>query len=568
MGKSKVLGNARTGSDGPTKEPGKKPCSDLKAQGVALSSDIVSFMMDPASYKDKTIKVEHKETHISHVFLTERFAYKIKKPVDFGFLDFTTLKKREFYCNEELRLNKRLCPDLYLGVVRITYSEKGLEVNGSGRAVEYAIKMRRMPDDAIMTQMVKEGKVNAGIISRIASIIAGFHMKNAQENKPVIGKKPMAWFGREAVREAVEQNFSQTEKYIGVLIDRKKYDFIRDAAHEFLEKRKEMFDARIKEGRIIEYHGDLHTGNIFISNRDIQIFDCIEFNESFRCGDAVNDVAFLAMDLDFLGKESLSKHFIKKYVEFTGDYTVYSLLNFYKCYRAYVRAKVTSFMYDDPNNTDAKKDELMSTARKYYWLAFEYAQHLNAKRPLLMISCGVSGTGKSRWLKFASDIAGGMLFRTDAVRKKLFSLTGKEAKDDEYRKRYYNDKSMQKVYDFIFDKAEQILEHGGNVAIDASFIKKSNRDAARDIANRHDADFVVIYTTCREETAKNRIHKRMQDKSNISDADFEHAYLYQTNNIEAPGKDENVIHINTDMDSEANLKSLKKNLDKKLNIRI
>jgi len=532
----------------------------------SMQAEVVKFLKQPENYPDKTTKVEHKQTHISHVFLTDKYAYKIKKPVDFGFLDFTTLAKRKLFCNEEIRLNKRLSPEIYIGVEKITKTENnaesdtGFEFNGKGEVVEYAVKMKRMPESAIMTEMVKNNKVDERIIAQLARKIAEFHM-DAMHNDEFQDR-----CGMKSVKMATDQNFSQTEKYIGKLIDNKKFNYIRNATNQFYKGKKELFLARKRNNNIIGFHGDLHTGNVFIHNNKIQVFDCIEFNDEFRCGDVVSDIAFMAMDLDYLGREDLSKYFVRKYIEYTGDHLVYTLLNFFKCYRAYVRAKVTSFMLDDPNISRSRKDELKRTAKKYYWLALEYARHFSSAKPLLMISCGLTGSGKSRWLKFASDVVGGTILRTDRIRRKLFNLTGSEKKDARYRKKYYNEESRQKVYDMIFRKTAKVLGLGGKVSIDASFIKKENRDAMKELAEKHNADFIIIYTRCSEETTKKRINARMKEKSNISDADYKNAYIYQEKVFEKPSSNEPVIRLDTDKPVFKNIKYLRKKLDTILGI--
>jgi aminoglycoside phosphotransferase family enzyme/predicted kinase len=544
-----------------------------------IQKNIVDFLSDKNNYPKKTKSVEHKETHISHIFLTDKFAYKIKKPVNFGFLDFTSLQKRKFYCSEEIRLNKRLSPSLYLGVDKITFAQGQIikpdiktkkekssekekkhyhelfEFNGTGKAVEYAVKMKRLPEECIMTKVVESGNVNEAIIAKIAKIIADFHEKERTVNM----KKNIA-MGNGCViaaKGAAMQNFSQTEKYIGTLVKKTHFEFIKNATELFFKTNDALFERRINANKNINIHGDLHTGNIFIKDDDIFIFDCIEFNNDFRQGDTVNDIAFLAMDLDYLRREDLSKYFIRKYVEFSGDNKVYTLLNFFKCYRAYVRAKVSSFMYDDPSNTKQKKEEFKNAAKKYYFLALEYARSFYLVKPVIAISCGVSGSGKSRWLKFASDIIGGEMLVTDAIRKKLFNLTGKEKKDNAYRKRYYSEENRQLVYDYIFSLIDEILLKGGRVSIDASFIKRKNRDIVRAFAKKHNAAFILIYTLSSEENIKRRINQRKKLKSNISDADFKHAYLYQKNAFEKPCKDEKPICINTDRSGAKNLTFLK-----------
>ena len=264
-----------------------------------------------------------------------------------AFLDFSTLEKRHAFCKKELELNRRLCPAIYLDVIPITCLNT-VKINGSGEIVEYALKMKRLPQERIMTLLLKEDKVDMRTVDDIAKIVAQFHAK--AQSTPEIGQ-----FGSlRIIKTNWDENFAQTVKYINQTITENQFQLIEDKINNFLEANTPLLESRIAQGRIRDCHGDMHSGNIFLTD-EICIFDAIEFNDRFRYSDVASDVAFLAMDLDFQQKPDLANHFITKYVEYSRDPQLTVLLPFYKCYRAYVRGKVISFRLDDKNISAQEK---------------------------------------------------------------------------------------------------------------------------------------------------------------------------------------------------------------------
>jgi len=329
---------------------------------------IVEALMKPEAYDEDAGNIELIQTHISFVFLTKNLVYKVKKAVNLGFLDFTTLEKRRFFCEKELELNRRLCRDMYLEVVPITKAN-AIKVKGEGETVEYAVKMKRMPQEKMMSKLLEENKVDATLVNRLAKIIAEFHSK-AETNKRISD------FGSLTVIETNwKENFDQTEEYVGITIPAEDFKLIRAKIEDFMEKRVSLFEKRMAENRVRDCHGDIHSGNIFVTN-GIYIFDAIEFNDRFRHSDVAADVAFLAMDLDFKGRTDLSSLFVEKYGEYSGDQELPKLLPFYKCYRAYVRGKVVGFKLKDPNVRSEEKSMAEKEAEAYFKLALEYAEKL------------------------------------------------------------------------------------------------------------------------------------------------------------------------------------------------
>jgi len=337
---------------------------------MPVQKQVVEALMKPEAYDEEPGQIELTQTHISFVFLTRNFVYKVKKAVDLGFLDFTTLEKRRFFCEKELELNRRLCGDMYLEVVPINRSRSNIiKIKGEGETVEYAVKMKRMPQEKMMNKLLEEKKVDSKLIDRIAKIIAEFHSK-ADMNKRI------SEFGSLAIIETNwKENFEQTREFVGKTISVKDFKFIRETIEDFMKRNVSFFEKRMREGRVRDCHGDIHSGNIFVTDR-IYIFDAIEFNERFRYSDVASDVAFLAMDLDFKERADLSNFFVERYVKYSGDQELMRLLPFYKCYRAYVRGKVTSFKLKDPSVGGEEKGTAMREAKAYFKLASSYTKIL------------------------------------------------------------------------------------------------------------------------------------------------------------------------------------------------
>jgi aminoglycoside phosphotransferase family enzyme len=336
---------------------------------MLVQKQVVEALMKPEAYDEDPGSIELVQTHISFVFLTKRFVYKVKKAVDFGFLDFTTLEKRRFFCEKELELNRRLCRDMYLEVVPINKAD-AIKIKGAGETVEYAVKMKRMPQERMMSKLLEKNKMDDGLVDRIAKIISEFHSKAETSRR-------ISEFGSLAIIETNwKENFAQTEEFIGKTISKEDFELIRNRVNKFMMRNIAVFEKRVTAGRVRDCHGDIHSGNIFITN-GIYIFDAIEFNERFRYSDVASDIAFLAMDLDYKERADLSDFLIKQYVEYSGDQELTRLLPFYKCYRAYVRGKVTSFKLKDPNVGREEKTAAKKEAQAYFKLAATYAEILN-----------------------------------------------------------------------------------------------------------------------------------------------------------------------------------------------
>jgi aminoglycoside phosphotransferase family enzyme len=361
---------------------------------VSILPPIVKALLESQAYPHKPQEIELVQTQMSFILLTGEYVYKIKKPVNLGYLDYTTLEKRHFFCHQELNLNKRLCPSAYLAVVPIVEEKTGLRVEGRGKAIEYAVKMKQLPQDRMMDVLLTEGQVNLEMVAKVAGKLADFH-ERAETNQKI------AAFGRlDVIRQNTDENFAQTEKYIGISITAEEYQHIKNYTDNFIDSNASLFDKRIREGKIRDCHGDLHAAHVcftddtrlparrtcspYDSSRRVTpagepspggqvcIYDCIEFNERFRYSDVASEIAFLAMDLDRYQQAGLSRHLVNTYVGLSHDEELLKLLNFYKCYRAYVRGKVESFKLDDPYIPEEEKARVLTTAQSYFQLAVSY----------------------------------------------------------------------------------------------------------------------------------------------------------------------------------------------------
>ncbi len=327
--------------------------------------EMVQALLDPKAYPDIPLGVEMVQTQMSFVFLTDDYVYKVKKPVNLGYLDYTSLDKRQLYCQKEVELNRRLCPDAYLGVVPITQDKGNVLIEGQGKAIEYAVKMRRLPDEMMMDVLLTNNQVSPEMVTSVAQKLVEFHQKAET------GVYISAFGNVNTVTQNTEENFAQTRKYIDNTVSMEQYQHIKDYTNSFIVGNAPLFHKRVVRGRVRDCHGDLHAAHICFTD-DICIYDCIEFNDRFRYCDVASEVAFLAMDLDYYGRADLSQCFVNAYVDICQDKGLLWLIDFYKCYRAYVRGKVESFKLDDPHISDEEKTRTLAIARRYFALAESY----------------------------------------------------------------------------------------------------------------------------------------------------------------------------------------------------
>jgi len=476
--------------------------------------ELVKALLEPKAYPEAPQRIELVQTQMSFVFLTDEdeYVYKVKKPVNLGFLDYTTLEKRRFYCQKEVELNRRLCPEVYLGVVPITRDRNNIFVEGKGEIIEYAVKMRRLPQEAMMDVLLVKNQVSPEMITAVAQKLAEFHQR-AETNTNI-----SAFGNIKVITKNTEENFNQTEKYIGKTTSPDRYQHIKNYTESFIEKNAPLFRRRIKEGRIRDCHGDVHAAHICFAS-DICIYDCIEFNDRFRYCDVASEVAFLAMDLDHYGQADLSRSFVNAYIDRCQDEELRKLLNFYKCYRAYVRGKVESFKLDDPYIAPDEKRQALEMASSYFDLAHAYTR----SRPILLITTGLVGTGKTALAQALAKRLGLVVISSDVTRKQLAGIPVTEHRFDEFDTGIYSAEFSGKTYDKMFSQTKDFLGDGGSVIIDASFIKAGERLKAKRLAEEMRADFFIVECSLDEKTIKQRLARRLEEGS-TSDGRWE---IYQ-----------------------------------------
>ncbi len=488
--------------------------------------ELVEIISDKSIYPEEPDTIRVIQTHISVVALIGGYVYKFKKPVDFGFLDFTTLEKRKFYCEEELRLNRRLSPDIYISLAELRKDTQtgNYSIDGKGELIDYCIKMKELPQDCLMNIQIGKGNIDKNTIDDIVSVLVDFY-SSADTSREI------SEYGQvNSFRKNTDENFEQTENVIDTTITRNQFDTIKNATNDFYKKNEWLFQKRIDENKIRECHGDLHTGNIFIDNK-IYIFDCIEFNKRFRYSDIAADIAFFAMDLDYLGREDLSKRLVLKFVKDSNDYDILKLINFYKCYYAFVRGKVKGFLLSDEAIPQNVKEESKKEAIKYFTLSEKYAKNLynrqlNFDRPILMIPSSCSGAGKSYMMRHLAKMLNLKYLNTDIIRKELFKIEHDEKTHINFGAEIYSQENREKVYDLMFDKAEELLSSGKGCILDATFLSQNDRRRAMDIAEHNNAHFLIIHPYTTEDTIRKRITSRMTNTANPSDAGWE-IYLKQ-----------------------------------------
>ena len=468
----------------------------------------VQAMLKPDIYPQRPASVELLQTQMSFIFIAGDYTYKTKKPVNLGYLDYTTLEQRERLCRQELELNRRLSPGAYLEVVPISQSGQDFKLGGKDNVIEYAVKMKTLPRDRMMDVLLPAGRVTPDMLKQVALKMADFHSRAATSDK-------ISYFGsQEAVKINAKENFDQTEKYIGKIIPQHVYSFIKERSWRFIEDNSALFQQRVASGRVRDCHGDLHAQHICFAKDDIYIYDCIEFNERFRYCDVASEVSFLSMDIDRYGRADLSRAFADAYIQASHDSGIAQLTDYYKCYMAYVRGKVACFKYDDPYLKD--KEALRSEARLYFNLAYRYCN----KKPAVILVTGLIGTGKTTAAEKIGRALGCDVLSSDVIRKQLAGKPLTEQHYDKFDTGIYSPEFTQKTYDEIFRLGKERLTRGQSVILDASFKKRGDRLAAQKLAEENGAGFLAVECIADEDTIKQRLEER-QKRGSVSDGRWE-----------------------------------------------
>ncbi len=464
---------------------------------------LIQQMLHPSFYPHPVSEpIELIQTHISFILLTGDYTYKIKKNVNFEFLDFSTLAQRQHFCQEELRLNQPLAPEFYLEVLPISQLGDSFQLGEETNIVEYTLKMRQFPQDNLLITLFEQGKLTLEHLTQLGKKVALFHL-NAPRNDDIcqFGEIPK-------IRQAIEENYNQTEQYIGRVQTQQQYKQTKQFTDNFLKEHESLFKSRIEQNWIRECHGDLHLKNMFFWKDEILLFDRIEFNEEFRFVDVMYDVAFTVMDLDAGRRSDLSNHFLNIYIEQTGDWEGLQILSFYLCRQAYVRAKVNSMMLDEPEISRDKKQEIQKEAALYYQLAWQYTQPKSGR--IIMMS-GLSGSGKSTVARQLARGLNAIQIRSDAVRKHLGKIPLNERGSEDL----YTAEMTQKTYNRLLELGIILAKQGFTVILDAKYDRQQFRG---DVIKQCESDqlpFNLLECTAPIEILRSRLQQR---KGDITDA--------------------------------------------------
>ncbi len=473
------------------------------------SEHLVEGLHNPQAYTHPITVVHDIQTHSAWVILTGKDAYKIKKPVEFDFLDFSTLEKRRHWCEEEVRLNRRFAPNIYLGVTEIRGTFKQPRVGGSGPVLEYAVHMRQFPDKQLLSELAEDKQLKASHINQLSKKIATFHQTTDQAS-------PESDYGQPSlIQHWVSENFRYLLPLMNADTDREQLERIRQWTHEQEQQLEGHFKHRKHHGFIRECHGDLHLRNLTIIDGAITPFDCIEFNDELRWIDVISEVAFLIMDLDTCGYPDFAHQFLNSYLQLTGDYEGLRGLSYYLVYRALVRAKVAILRREQVSPQSQNYQESTVEYRHYIQFAL---QHINKVRPVLFITHGFSGSGKSFLAKALNEARGIIQIRSDIERKRLSGCMPRERSGLEVEKGMYDSQRTEETYQRLAELAVFVIEAGFSVLLDATFLKENHRDLMRQLASTLQVPFIILHCVAPNEMLEQRIHVREKIGQDPSDA--------------------------------------------------
>jgi len=503
----------------------------------APSNDLIKALQNPEIYDHPVREFQVLETHISWVILTGDYAYKIKKPMDFGFLNFSTLDRRKHFCEEELRLNKRLADSLYLDVLPITGSVDSPALGGSGEAFEYAIRMRQFDQSGLFDKQQERGELKPDQLTSLARQVAAFHDTLA----PVAEGKPLGT--PDAVFAGMQENFDQIRPMIDdkSLLDQ--LDNLEAWTRATFERFQPLIAKRHAEGFVRECHGDLHLANITVYQGEVTVFDCIEFSESFRWIDVINDLAFLLMDLESRGENRLANLVLNHYLEYRGDFQALPLLTLYKAYRAMVRGKIALFTMGNPSLSESEKADLKQRYCDYAQLAEDYS---NFPNPYLLATTGLSASGKSVISKDMSAELGLVRLRSDVERKRLFGLGPLDSSKSGIGQDLYTEEANQRTYERLAKLSKELLLAGLPVIVDAACLRHAERDLLTDVAENLGLPFALIHCEAPEESRRQWIRERDGDASEATEEllEAQASWFEPLTNQEKT----HTVHLHTDQD--------------------
>ncbi len=493
-----------------------KPEQKISApDALSTQSRLVAALRSPACYPHPVDAVEHLETHISHILLAGEFAYKLKKPLDLGFLDFSTLEDRRFYCEEEVRLNRRFAPQLYLDVQPIRGNIAAPRIGGmndaTGTILDHAVRMRRFPQEALFDTMTRNGTLGNQHIDSLATVIAGFHATCAHSdaNSP--------WGTAASIAAPMRQNFSQLRQLTQDADELARLDTLEAWSEREHARLTETFEARRRDGRVHECHGDLHLGNVVWLNEAAQPFDGIEFNAELRWTDVISEIAFMVMDLIRHDRAPLAWRFLNGWLTHSGDFAGIDLLRAYLVYRAMVRAKVACLRGAQPDIDAETRHTALADHDRYIALATRFTS-TQAPVPALIVMHGLSGTGKSVLAGALCEHIGGIQVRSDVERKRLRGLAPLARSASDARSGIYDAQTTRDTYAELARLAGTLLDAGWPAVIDAAFLKRSERELLRELAKARGVPLIFVTCTADDQTLRQRIVAREAGGRDASEA--------------------------------------------------
>lgn len=483
------------------------------SQELLRQEQLLPFLLNPKSYPHRPRSVRLLQTHASFVFVAPPFVYKIKKPVNFGFLDFSTLDKRSHFCERELDLNRRLSPSIYLDLVPICSFRGGFAFGDQGRVVEYAIKMKKLSPRHFLNQKLARGEVNKNDLKRIAALLKNFYQ--AQH----LSREVTEWGRIDRLKISTDENFRQMRPFIGRTLSRAQFEGIQFYTTSFYRQHSRLFQSRLREGRILDCHGDLHLEHIHLTPRQIHIYDCIEFNDRLRYIDVASDVAFLAMDLDFNGRPDLARTFAAHMAKALSDPGMLALIDFYKCYRACVRGKVESLATIAHAVSETERRASADRARRYFRLASQY--YVSGSTPMVLVVMGRIASGKSSLAQALADELGWAVFSSDRLRKEMAGLPLYERSTRAARSRLYSKKMTTSTYRALARFALREIRAGRSVILDATFGGPRHRAELRACLASAGITIRFVEARASNKVAQQRLKKRSASLNEVSDARLE-----------------------------------------------
>ncbi len=473
---------------------------------------LLSAMLDPAFYPHGPSEVTRRQTHISDLFFAGELVYKIKKSVRYSFVDYSTLARRKYFLQEELRLNRRLAPSVYLAILPISHDDYGWQLGSDAHPAEYVLVMRRLPEKRMLDYLLERGQVTPRMMAALAEILVPFHHEAAR------GQRKHAYGHPSSAQKIWEENLADLAPFVGRTIDAESLAAIRAFGGRFLDENTELMCRRAAEGRIRELHGDLHCEHICFAPEGIQIFDCVEFSPQLRRCDVASEVAFLLMDLEARGAKEQGRQFLERYLELMEDSELPKLLPFYQCYRALVRGKVYSLISQDT----------VVAASRYFDLAYSYTWRQS--KPFVIMISGLTGSGKSTLARALSRRLGVPVINSDRTRKRLAGTLQRQATVP-YGEGIYGPAMTSRAYRKMTEEAERHLAAGEGVILDATFQKASQRSAVFEAAERNGAPVAIVHCHARDELVQERLRGRAEEGRDISDGTWR-VYLKQKETFE------------------------------------